>query len=61
PFPAQVLGVRPAMLERIAAFFYDPVWFWTVPLALAAGAAGWRRLRSRGRRADGSNRRGPGN
>ncbi len=39
------------MLERISEFFYDPVVFWTVPLALHAALTAWRWLRRRGRRA----------
>ena len=38
------------MLERLSEYFYDPVVFWTAPLALVALAAGWRRVRARLRR-----------
>ena len=32
------------MLERLSEFFYDPVIFWSVPLALVALRAGIRRV-----------------
>ncbi len=38
------------MLEKLAAYFYDPVIFWTAPLALVAMAAGWRKARTWRRR-----------
>ena len=34
------------MLEQIADYFYDPLVFWTAPLALVVLAAGWRKLRA---------------
>jgi len=34
------------MLERLSEFFYDPLVFWSVPLALAVLGAGVRRLRT---------------
>lgn len=40
------------MLVKLAEFFYDPVVFWTAPLALVAAAALWRRARA-GRRPHG--------
>ena len=35
------------MLEKLSEYFYDPVVFWTAPLALVAVAACWRRIRAR--------------
>lgn len=32
------------MLEKLAEFFYDPLVFWTAPLALVALVVGWRRV-----------------
>ena len=34
------------MLEKLSDFFYDPVVFWTAPLALVAVAAFWRWFRA---------------
>ncbi len=38
------------MLEKLSAYFYDPVVFWSAPLVLVAVAAGWRRARAWRRR-----------
>ena len=38
------------MLERISEYFYDPVVFWSAPLALVALQIGFRRLRAWARR-----------
>jgi len=38
------------MLEKLAELFYDPLVFWTAPLALVAIVVGWRRVRARGLR-----------
>ncbi len=35
------------MLEWISEFFYDPIVFWTAPLALYAVYVAWRWLRRR--------------
>ncbi len=42
------------MLEKLSAYFYDPVIFWTAPLVLVAVAAGWRRARAWRRRRNSS-------
>ena len=34
------------MLERLSEFFYDPVVFWSAPLALVALRASIRRVRA---------------
>ncbi len=38
------------MLERLSAYFYDPVVFWTAPFALVALLAAIRKLRAWARR-----------
>ncbi len=38
------------MLEWISDIFYDPIVFWTAPLALTAVTLAWRWLRCRLRR-----------
>lgn len=38
------------MLERLSAYFYDPVLFWTAPFVIVAALAAIRKLRARARR-----------
>ncbi len=38
------------MLERLSAYFYDPVLFWTAPFVIVALLAVIRKLRARARR-----------
>ncbi len=42
------------MLEKLSAYFDDPVVFWAAPLVLVAVAAGWRRARAWRRRRNSS-------